>query len=135
MTTERLYNARRAVLVRLIAGPPWNGSQRAFAEAVRKAPTQISDMVNARRNIGQSVVLDLCAALGLPENFFDLGDAPAALGGAVAAPVVTLHPDPTIKQVVAMMEQTDDEGRTLVMGAVIAVLAQHAVTQRGKTKG
>lgn len=121
MLINDVYETRRRVLRGLIEGPPWNNNQRAFAQAVGKAPQQISDILAARRAFGEGFMLGLCDVLGLPPYFFNTcSGMPTVLQTQIR--------DPATLEILSLLSRTDETGRQMALGAVIATL-QHRAAQ------
>ena len=86
-----LKEARRKRLEELLAWPRFGGEKKALAEAIGKAPAQVSQWVNSTRTINEESARHIEAKLRLPSHWMD---GPAATVHTPPAGVTEPGPGP-----------------------------------------
>lgn len=119
---------RRSKLLALIKAAPFHGNKAAFARAIKRSPSQVSQWISGNRDLGDAGARVIEMALGLPQGYFDNHSAHAAIESAplpYSAKVKQLQKkqDPLITEAVSIMESTDATGRAMALAAIKVALS------------
>ena len=106
----------------------FDGVQAKFARAIGRSESQVSQWMSGYRNLEGKVARHIEMKLGLPQGYIRTeSDQEAQQDRAPYAVIPHWQVnDRMIAEVVALMVETDAEGRALALGAVRGALANHA---------
>jgi hypothetical protein len=103
----------------------FNGSKAAFARAIGKAPSQVSQRLSGHRDVGDAWARHIEIALNLEQGHFDA--TPRRVEQTTVpyeAKVIAIpdRQDPLIDEAVKLLERTDATGKQIALGAIRVAL-------------